>query len=142
MITIINHDKHEEACAQVFVHLGLPRGGPRLIIYVYKPFRPGSIPINYGRSDVKSLLARIDHQVDVNAVNGAGNTALHIACQDPSLDCVEQLLNAGADPLVGVGELPLQLAVVADSIEYVDLTRRPFVSGHNRLSFVLLWIMV
>ncbi|KAF6780111.1 hypothetical protein AHF37_00481 [Paragonimus kellicotti] len=73
---------------------------------------------------ITSLLARIDHQVDVNAVNGAGNTALHIACQDPSLDCVEQLLNAGADPLVGVGELPLQLAVVADSIECVELIYR------------------
>ncbi|KAF5402138.1 85/88 kDa calcium-independent phospholipase A2 [Paragonimus heterotremus] len=73
---------------------------------------------------ITSLLACIDHQVDVNAVNGAGNTALHIACQDPSLDCVEQLLNAGADPLVGVGELPLQLAVVADSIECVELIYR------------------
>ncbi|KAF8566671.1 hypothetical protein P879_01511 [Paragonimus westermani] len=73
---------------------------------------------------ITSLLAHIDHQVDVNAVNGAGNTALHIACQDPSLDCVEQLLNAGADPLVGVGELPLQLAVVADSVECVELIYR------------------
>ncbi|KAA3678674.1 calcium-independent phospholipase A2 [Paragonimus westermani] len=73
---------------------------------------------------ITSLLAHIDQQVDVNAVNGAGNTALHIACQDPSLDCVEQLLNAGADPLVGVGELPLQLAVVADSVECVELIYR------------------
>ncbi|KAG5443311.1 85/88 kDa calcium-independent phospholipase A2 [Clonorchis sinensis] len=67
------------------------------------------------------LLDNIKSEVDVNALNTLGNTALHTACLKPSRDCVEQLINAGADPTTGLRELPLQLVVLADSLECVDV---------------------
>ncbi|TPP64417.1 PLPL9, partial [Fasciola gigantica] len=68
------------------------------------------------------LLPRLGNQVvDINSVNDDGNTALNLACKKPSRDCIELLLNAGADPLIGAGDLPFHQAVVADSIECVDL---------------------
>ncbi|CAL8073611.1 unnamed protein product [Calicophoron daubneyi] len=67
------------------------------------------------------LLPRLGDEVDVNALTNAGDSALLLACVKPSKECIELLLNAGANPLVGAAALPLQCVVRADSMECVDL---------------------
>nr|CAH8820443.1 unnamed protein product [Trichobilharzia regenti] len=60
--------------------------------------------------------------LNVNALNIYGESPLHIACRINSLECVEELLKAGCNPLVGEAELfPMHIAVNNDSIECVDL---------------------
>ena len=46
--------------------------------------------------------ALIDHGADVNATNNCKETALVIACQQGTLDAIDVLLNAGADPNKGI----------------------------------------
>ncbi|VDN30814.1 unnamed protein product [Dibothriocephalus latus] len=61
---------------------------------------------------------RNSERVDVNAVNVNGETALHIACSTPSPACVEALLKAGANPLIGVADFyPIHIAIDKDSTE-------------------------
>lgn len=57
---------------------------------------------------------------DVNAVDGAGQTALSIAASAKASATVDVLLNAEADPNAGMAELPLVAAVRADATDVLE----------------------
>uniref|UniRef100_A0A3Q1ENE4 Ankyrin repeat domain 53 n=1 Tax=Acanthochromis polyacanthus TaxID=80966 RepID=A0A3Q1ENE4_9TELE len=54
----------------------------------------------------------VEHKADVNATNDSGQTPLHLAASEGLLDCVEILVEAGADVLVqdNIGLIPLDFA--------------------------------
>ena len=62
-----------------------------------------------------SVTALLKANVDLNATNDFGQTALHLAAACSRADYVEQLLEAGANPNIGDnwGQSPLQVAIGA-----------------------------
>ena len=62
-----------------------------------------------------SVTALLKANVDLNASNDFGQTALHLAAACSRADYVEQLLEAGANPNIGDnwGQSPLQVAIGA-----------------------------
>lgn len=72
---------------------------------------------------VEAALALIKLGADVSTADGAGDTALHLACRKNSVPIVQALLNAGADPNARSleGGTPLLLAGYFGSGPLVDL---------------------
>ena len=62
-----------------------------------------------------SVTALLKANVDPNATNDFGQTALHLAAVSSRADYVEQLLEAGANPNIGDnwGQSPLEVAIGA-----------------------------
>ncbi|XP_054863752.1 ankyrin repeat domain-containing protein 53 isoform X2 [Amphiprion ocellaris] len=54
----------------------------------------------------------LEHKADVNATDDSGQTPLHLAASEGLLDCVEMLVEAGADVLLkdSIGLMPLDFA--------------------------------
>ncbi|CAH8676907.1 unnamed protein product [Schistosoma rodhaini] len=77
-----------------------------------------------GNTSVKILSLLLDNlqSLDVNALNNKGESPLHIACRNNSMECIEKLLKAGGDPMIGEFEsFPIHIAVNNDSLECVNL---------------------
>lgn len=54
----------------------------------------------------------------MNALNNKGESPLHIACRNNSMECIEKLLKAGGNPMIGEFEsFPIHIAVNNDSLE-------------------------
>ncbi|KAH8868684.1 85/88 kDa calcium-independent phospholipase A2 [Schistosoma japonicum] len=69
-------------------------------------------------SKVLSLLLENLKSLNVNALNNKGESPLHIACRNNSLDCIEKLLRAGGNPMIGEFEsYAIHIAVNNDSLE-------------------------
>ncbi|CAH8565248.1 unnamed protein product [Schistosoma turkestanicum] len=77
-----------------------------------------------GDTSVKilSLLLENLQNLNVNALNKKGESPLHIACRNNSMECIEILLKAGCNPMIGEFEsFPIHIAVNNDSLECVNL---------------------
>lgn len=59
-------------------------------------FTPLNIAIAYGHRDIIEYL--LTHGVDIDAINGEGNTALNVACEYQKILYIKALLRLGADP--------------------------------------------
>ncbi|VDP39237.1 unnamed protein product [Schistosoma margrebowiei] len=73
-----------------------------------------------GDTSVKILSLLLDNlqSLDVNALNNKGESPLHIACRNNSMECIEKLLKAGGNPMIGEFEsFPIHIAVNNDSLE-------------------------
>lgn len=67
--------------------------------------------------DIQLLLDNLQ-SLDVNALNNKGESPLHIACRNNSMECIEKLLKAGGNPMIGEFEsFPIHIAVNNDSLE-------------------------
>ncbi|CAH8665396.1 unnamed protein product [Heterobilharzia americana] len=72
--------------------------------------------------EILSLLLENLRGLNVNRLNKYGESPLHIACRSNSIECVEELLKVGCNPLVGESEsFPIHIAVSNDSLECVNL---------------------
>lgn len=71
------------------------------------------------RDDTQTVAALIDRGMDVNSVDPAGNTLLHIAARNGNVQLLEFLLKNRANPLVRnrVGDTALMLAAYNDKQE-------------------------
>ena len=80
--------------------------------------RGSTIPAAEERMAREAVEAALDLGADVNAINEAGDTALHAAASHGMNSVIEALAARGADPRVQNrrGETPLALAVFADGI--------------------------
>ncbi|CAH8678264.1 unnamed protein product [Schistosoma haematobium] len=77
-----------------------------------------------GDTSAKILSLLLDNlqSLDVNALNNKGESPLHIACRNNSMECIEKLLKAGGNPMIGEFEsFPIHIAVNNDSLECVNL---------------------
>ncbi|KAK4474754.1 hypothetical protein MN116_001878 [Schistosoma mekongi] len=73
-------------------------------------------------SKVLSLLLENLKSLNANALNNKGESPLHIACRNNSLECIEKLLRAGSNPMIGEFEsYAIHIAVNNDSLECVNL---------------------
>uniref|UniRef100_A0A094ZXW2 85/88 kDa calcium-independent phospholipase A2 n=1 Tax=Schistosoma haematobium TaxID=6185 RepID=A0A094ZXW2_SCHHA len=78
-----------------------------------------------GDTSAKILSLLLDNlqSLDVNALNNKGESPLHIACRNNSMECIEKLLKAGGNPMIGEFEsFPIHIAVNNDSLELLKVS--------------------
>lgn len=84
------------------------------------------------RDDSDTVIAFVERGMDVNSVDPAGNTLLHVAARNGNVRLIEFLLRNRANPLVKnrVGDTPLMLATYTGKLDAVRL----LVAGGSQLN--------